>query len=102
MTPEEIKHTLETTAADKMKPVIKEILEMGGGRAVPKITDPRFLANKERVRQATAESPHQSLAEARAPTPGWERAVLESGGETMASKTSRHKTEPGKPADELV
>jgi hypothetical protein len=102
MTPEEIKHTLETTVADKMKPVIKEILEMGGGRGLPKITDPRLLANKERVRQATAESPHQSLAEARAQTPGWQRAVLDSAGETKVSKTRQPKTERGKPADELV
>ena len=65
MTPEEIKHILDTMVADEMKPVIKEILEMGGGRGLPKITDPRLLANAERVRQATAESPHVSLAEAR-------------------------------------
>lgn len=71
MTPEEIKHILDTTVADKMKPVIKEILEMGGGRALPKITDPRLLANAELVRRATAESPRVTLAEARAQTQSW-------------------------------
>ena len=76
MTSEEIKHTLDTTVADEMKPVIKEILEMGGGRGLPKITDPRLLANQELVKAATAESPHATLAQARAQTPGWQQAVL--------------------------
>ena len=76
MTPEEIKRILDTTVADKMKPVIKKILEMGGGGSLPEITDPRLLAGKARSKAQTAESPHMSLAEARAQTPGWQQAVL--------------------------
>jgi hypothetical protein len=76
MTPEEIKHILDTSVADEMKPVIKEILGMGGGKGLPKITDPRLLANKERVRQATVESPRMTLEEVRAQTLGWQQGVL--------------------------
>ena len=89
MTPEEIKNILGTTVADEMKPVIKEILEMGGGRGLPKITDPRLLANAELVRQATAESPHVSLAEARAQSR--HQAVLNAEGR---DKKRRSKSSP--------
>ena len=63
MTPEEIKHILDTSVADKMKPVIKEILEMGGGGQMPEITDPILLANAEESRKARAEMPRMSFRE---------------------------------------
>ena len=64
MTPEEIKHILDTSVADKMKPVIKEILEMDGGGRMPEITDPILLAKAAESRKARAElSPVTSQAE---------------------------------------
>ena len=64
----------------QMKTEIKDnplvLAAIGPIRPVPKITDPRLLANAERVRRATAESPRMTLEEARAQTPGWQQAVL--------------------------